>query len=310
MELTEFLSTLQEFLNLRLFDLQNTPVTIMSFVVFFVFLSFFLFLGAFVRRMLNGKVLDRFNIDSGLKYTLSRMSQYIIVIIGLLLSFQFLGIDLTGLAVIFGLLSVGIGFGLQNVTANFISGLIVMFERPITIGDRVEVGGVEGDVIEINIRSTKIRTLNNISIIVPNTEFVSNNVINYSHGDTSFRLDINVGVSYSSDLNTVLKALNDVADEHPKIMKNPPHQVHLTEFGDSSWDMQLRVWVPNVKERYILRNELHQAIVRKFAEMNIEIPFPQRDLHFRSGVPVPVDTNRVEGDSGSKPHKSNDYDNE
>lgn len=310
MELTEFLSTLQEFLNLRLFDLQNTPVTIMSFVVFFVFLSFFLFLGAFVRRMLNGKVLDRFNIDSGLKYTLSRMSQYIIVIIGLLLSFQFLGIDLTGLAVIFGLLSVGIGFGLQNVTANFISGLIVMFERPITIGDRVEVGGVEGDVIEINIRSTKIRTLNNISIIVPNTEFVSNNVINYSHGDTSFRLDINVGVSYSSDLNTVLKALNDVADEHPKIMKNPPHQVHLTEFGDSSWDMQLRVWVPNVKERYILRNELHQAIVRKFAEMNIEIPFPQRDLHVRSGVPVPVDTNRVEGDSGSKPHKSNDYDNE
>lgn len=310
MELTEFFSTLQEFLNLRLFDLQNTPVTIMSFVVFFVFLSFFLFLGAFVRRMLNGKVLDRFNIDSGLKYTLSRMSQYIIVIIGLLLSFQFLGIDLTGLAVIFGLLSVGIGFGLQNVTANFISGLIVMFERPITIGDRVEVGGVEGDVIEINIRSTKIRTLNNISIIVPNTEFVSNNVINYSHGDTSFRLDINVGVSYSSDLNTVLKALNDVADEHPKIMKNPPHQVHLTEFGDSSWDMQLRVWVPNVKERYILRNELHQAIVRKFAEMNIEIPFPQRDLHVRSGVPVPVDTNRVEGDSGSKPHKSNDYDNE
>lgn len=289
MELSEFLTTLQEFLNLRLFDLQNTPVTIMSFVVFFVFLTFFLFLGAFVRRLLSGKVLDRFNMEAGLKYTLSRMSQYLIVIIGVLLSFQFLGIDLTGLAFIFGLLSVGIGFGLQNVTANFISGLIVMFERPITIGDRVEVGGIEGDVIEINIRSTKIRTLNNISIIVPNTEFVSNNVINYSHGDSSFRLDINVGVSYSSDLKTVLKALNEVAEQHPKIMRNPPHQVHLREFGDSSWDMQLRVWVPNVKERYVLRNELHQAIVYKFAELNIEIPFPQRDLHVRSSVPLPVD---------------------
>jgi len=303
MELTEFLTALQEFLNLRLFDLQNQPVTIMSFLVFFIFLSLFLFLGAFVRRMLSGKVLDRFNIESGLKYTLSRMSQYVIVVIGILLSFQFLGIDLTGLAVIFGLLSVGIGFGLQNVTANFISGLIVMFERPITIGDRVEVAGVEGDVIEINIRSTKIRTLNNISIIVPNTEFVSNNVINYSHGDSSFRLDINVGVSYSSDLNTVLKALDEVANEHSKIMKNPPHQVHLTEFGDSSWDMQLRVWVPNVKERYILRNELHQAIVHKFAKMNIEIPFPQRDLHVRSSVPLPVDAKHKQSDSGPESEK-------
>lgn len=289
MEFTEFLSAVQEFLNLRLFDLQNTPVTIMSLVVFIVFLSFFIFLGIFVRRLLSGKILDRLNMDSGLKYTLSRMSQYLIVVIGILLSFQFLGIDLTGLAVIFGLLSVGIGFGLQNVTANFISGLIVMFERPITIGDRVEVGGIEGDVTEINIRSTKIRTLNNTSIIVPNTEFVSNNVINYSHGESTFRLDINVGVSYSSNLDTVLKALNEVAEEHPKIMRTPPHQVHLSEFGDSSWDMHLRVWIPNVKERYILRNELHQAIVRKFADMGIEIPFPQRDLHVRSSVSLPVD---------------------
>lgn len=289
MEISEFLSAVQEFLNLRLFDLQNTPVTIMSLVVFIVFLSFFIFLGVFVRRLLSGKILDRFNMDSGLKYTLSRMSQYLIVVIGILLSFQFLGIDLTGLAVIFGLLSVGIGFGLQNVTANFISGLIVMFERPITIGDRVEVGGIEGDVTEINIRSTKIRTLNNISIIVPNTEFVSNNVINYSHGESTFRLDINVGVSYSSDLDTVLRALNEVAEEHPKIMRTPPHQVHLSGFGDSSWDMHLRVWIPNVKERYIVRNELHQAIVRKFADLKVEIPFPQRDLHVRSSVSLPID---------------------
>lgn len=282
---------------MRLFDLQNTPVTIMSVVVFIVFLTFFIFLGAFVRRLLSGKILDRFNMEAGLKYTLSRMSQYFIVVIGILLSFQFLGIDLTGLAVIFGLLSVGIGFGLQNVTANFIAGLIVMFERPITIGDRVEVGGIEGDVTEINIRSTKIRTLNNISIIVPNTEFVSNNVINYSHGEITFRLDVNVGVSYSSDLDTVLKALNEVAEEHPKIMRIPPHQVHLSGFGDSSWDMHLRVWIPNVKERYIVRNELHQAIVRKFAELKVEIPFPQRDLHVRSSVSLPIDNLKTEKNS-------------
>lgn len=288
MEWTDILSAIQDFLNLRLFNLQDSPVTIMSLLIFIIFLSAFLFLGAFVRRFLRGKFLDKFQIDSGLKYTLSRVAQYIIVVLGVLISFQFVGIDLTSLAVIFGLLSVGIGFGLQNITANFISGLIIMFERPISVGDRVEVDGIEGDVTEISIRSTKIRTLNNISIIVPNSKFVENNVVNYSHGDPTFRLDIKVGVSYSSDLDTVLKALNEVAEEHPKVMKIPNHQVHLTEFGDSSWDMQLRVWISNVKDRYAFRNEFNQAIVRKFAEYEIEIPFPQRDLHVRSTVDLPI----------------------
>lgn len=112
-------------------------------------------------------------------------------------------------------------------------------------------------------------------------------MINYSHGDSTFRLDINVGVAYSSNLDTVLKALNEVAAEHPKVMNFPKYQVHLTEFGDSAWEMQLRVWIPNVKDRYILRNELNQAIVRKFADYSIEIPFPQRDLHVRSSVELP-----------------------
>lgn len=284
MELSDYIEQLREFLNLRLFTLQDDPVTIMSLIIFLFFISLFLFLGIFTRKILRGGFLDRFDIDPGLQYTLARVSQYIIVVIGFLISFQFVGIDLSSLAVIFGLLSVGIGFGLQNITANFISGLIIMFERPISVGDRVDVAGVEGDVTEINIRSTKIHTLNNISIIVPNTQFVENNVVNYSHGNPTFRLDVNVGVSYSSDLDTVLKALNEVAQEHPKVMKNPKHEVHLTEFGDSAWNMQLRVWMPNVKDRYILKNELNQAIVRKFNDHDIEIPFPQRDLHFRSDL--------------------------
>lgn len=281
-------TSIQDFLNMNLFSLKDTPVTIMSLVIFIVFLTFFMFLGGAVRRFMQGKFLDKFEIESGLKYTLSRVAQYIVVILGVLISFQFVGIDLTSLAVVFGLLSVGIGFGLQNVTSNFISGLIIMFERPISVGDRVEVDDIEGDVIEISIRSTKVRTINNISIIVPNSKFVENNVVNYSHGDPSFRLDINVGVSYASDLDAVLKALNEVADEHPKALDHPEHQVHLVEFGDSAWDMQLRVWIANVKDRYRLRNELHQAIVRKFNEYEIEIPFPQRDLHVRSTVDVPV----------------------
>ena len=287
MELQDILSAAQDILEIEIFSVQGDPVTVGSLTVFFFFFIGFLILGSIVRRVLQGKILERFDLAPGIQFTLARVTQYVIVVLGVLISFQFLEINLTSLAVIFGLLSVGIGFGLQNITANFISGLIIMFERPISVGDRVEVDGKEGDVTEINIRSTKIRTLNNTSIIVPNTKFVENDVINYSHGDSTFRLDINVGVAYSSNLDTVLKALNEVAAEHPKVMNFPKYQVHLTEFGDSAWEMQLRVWIPNVKDRYILRNELNQAIVRKFADYSIEIPFPQRDLHVRSSVELP-----------------------
>lgn len=291
---SEIISTIHDLLTTTLFQLKETPVTFLSILIFLGFLTAFAIAGGVAKRILHKSVLPRFEIESGLRYTLARVTQYIIVSIGVLISFQFVGIDLSSLAVIFGLLSVGIGFGLQNITSNFISGLIVLFERPISVGDRVSVGGVEGDIIEINIRATKIRTLNNISIIVPNSEFVSSNVINYSHGDPTYRLDLSVGVSYNSDLDVVLKALQEVIDEHDEILSYPESQIHLTEFGDSSWNMQIRVWIPDVKRYPITRNELNQAIVHKFREHKIEIPFPQRDLHMRSSVPLPVE-NKEQG---------------
>lgn len=273
-----------DLLQVQLFTIQNTPVTFLKLVIFVLLIIGFSFLASFVKRMLNNRVLPKFVKDSGLRYTLSRMSQYVVVVIGVFISFQFLGINMTGLAVIFGFLSVGIGFGLQNITSNFISGLIVLFERPISVGDRVSVNNIEGDIQEINIRSTKVKTLDNISIIVPNSEFVSKDVINFSHGDPTYRLSVDVGVSYSSDLDKVLKALNEVAEESDDVMENPSHDVQLRNFGDSSWDMKLFVWIPDVKKRYNVLNNLNQAIVRKFAEYEIEIPFPQRDLHVRSGL--------------------------
>lgn len=288
MSWTDVLVYIQRILDFVLFHIKDTPVTVMSVFIFLLFITGFILLGIFVRRALNRRILRRFKIDEGTSYTLSRITQYTIIVIGALISFQFIGIDLSGLAVIFGLLSVGIGFGLQNVTSNFISGLIILFERPISIGDRVMVGDVEGDVIEINIRATKIRTMNNISIIVPNSEFVSKNVINYSHGDPTYRLDIEVGVSYNSDLDTVLRCLDEVAEENSDIRDEPEHQVHLISFGDSSWNMQLRTWISEVKDYPRIRNELNQAVVHKFREQGVEIPFPQRDLHVRSSVDLPV----------------------
>lgn len=284
----DLFSYINEVLNFTIFQIKETPVTVLSLLIFILFITGFILIGTVVRKALNRKILRRFKIDEGTSYTLSRITQYTIILVGALISFQFIGIDLSGLAVIFGLLSVGIGFGLQNVTANFISGLIILFERPISVGDRVMVGDIEGDVIEINIRSTMIRTLNNISIIVPNSEFVSKDVINYSHGDPTFRVDVEVGVAYGSDLETVLRCLYEVAEECENVQKRPKAQVHLVSFGDSSWNMQLRAWIADVKKHPAVRNEINQAIVRKFRANGVEIPYPQRDLHVRSTVELPV----------------------
>jgi small-conductance mechanosensitive channel len=209
------------------------------------------------------------------------------MVTGTVVAFQFIGLNLSGLAVIFGFLSVGIGFGLQNITSNFVSGIILLFERPIRIGDRVTVGDTEGDVVAINMRSTTIRSLRNITIIVPNSEFISSQVVNWSHGDPKVRLDVPVGVSYNSDLDTVINALYEVGKENVDIMDDPKPEVLFDEFGDSSWNLKLRAWLKNPYDYYRIRSSINSDIVRKFRHYGIEIPYPQRDLHVRSPLPVP-----------------------
>lgn len=299
MELTRVISDVASWLDrimrFRLFEINQTEITPSSLILFLVILFVFYLVSRFLNRGVLRKILVKTQIDQGLQYTMIRIAHYIIMGIGALVAFQFIGIDLSGLAVIFGLLSVGIGFGLQNVTSNFISGLILLFERPIKVGDRVTVGETEGEVMAINMRSTTILSLNNIAIIVPNSEFVSSRVTNWSHGDPKIRLDIRVGVSYGSDLETVIRSLQEVADEHPGVLKVPEPDVLLDGFGDSSWNMRLRVWISNPKRHYVIRSEINCAIVGKFREYGVEIPFPQRDLHLRSPLPVPIGRGRSEG---------------
>jgi small-conductance mechanosensitive channel len=150
------------------------------------------------------------------------------------------------------------------------------------------VGDVEGDVEEISMRATKVRTLNNISIIVPNSQFTSSNIVNWSYGDPRIRLDIEVGVSYGSDLDLVLKSLKEVALENTRVLKDPEPDVLLREFGESSWNMRLRLWIDTPEGHHQMRSGINCAIVRKFRDNGIEIPFPQRDLHVRSPLPLPL----------------------
>ena len=286
------LALIERILNMKLFEVNNKSITLVSLIMFVVVLCAFGLLARFLRRVLVAKVLARLEIEEGTRYNLMRLTQYVVMIIGVIVAFQFIGIDLSGLAVIFGLLSVGIGFGLQNITSNFVAGLILLFERPIKVGDRVTVGDTEGDVMEINIRSTTIRSLQNIAIIVPNSEFVSATVINWSHGDTKIRLEIDVGVSYRSDLDTVLRVLQEVAEANPEVLHRG--------FGDSAWNMQVRAWIDNPKRYHQVRSALNCAIVHKFRANGIEIPFPQRDLHVRSPLPVPaLTTLKEDGNVGS-----------
>lgn len=283
MTTNEVLDLISQIFEFALFEINQTPITILSIVMFFLVLVVFIFSSILIRRFVLNPIFERMEIESGLRFTMTRTIHYVVMTIGIVVSFQFIGIDLSGLAVIFGLLSVGIGFGLQNIASNFISGLILLFERPIQIGDRVTVGDTEGDVEAINIRSTMIRSLNNISIIVPNSEFISGRVTNWSHGDTKIRVFVAVGVSYNSDLEMVVNTLKEIANNHPKVLKTPEVDVLLTSFGDSAWNMTLRIWIMEPQEHYEVTSEINMEIVRKFRERNIEIPFPQRDIHIKSG---------------------------
>lgn len=287
MKFAEIIGYMDRVMRFKLFQVHQTPVTVFSLFMFAVVIIIFLTLSRVLCRIFLKRLLDRMRLEEGTQYNLLRLTHYLIMLTGALVSFQFIGIDLSGLMVVFGLLSVGIGFGLQNVTSNFISGLILLIERPIKVGDRVSIGETEGDVLEINMRSTTIRSLNNISIIVPNSEFVSSKVVNWSHRDLKVRLDIDVGVSYGSDLEKVLKVLREVADENEEVLKTPPPEVLHLGFGDSSWNMRLRAWIADPKRHPVVRSEIHCAVVRKFRLNNIEIPFPQRDLHIRSPLPLP-----------------------
>ena len=200
------------------------------------------------------------------------------------------GVDFTGLAILFSALSVGIGFGLQNVVNNFVSGLILLFERPIKSGDWVSVGSTEGHVKKIRIRSTLIQTLDRADVIVPNSELISAQVTNWMLRDKIGRVKVAIGVAYGSDTALVKKLLLEVAQTHEDVLNAPgEHKPTVTfqDFGASSLDFSLRVFIPDIERRFIVASDLRFAIDAIFRENNIEIPFPQRDLHLRSSeVPV------------------------
>jgi small-conductance mechanosensitive channel len=266
--------------------INQRPLTITSFLVAILVFLIFIFLSWVLRKIARTRIFPKYKLDEGIQLVILRVTHYVLVGLGIIVAVQSIGLNLTSLAVVFGLLSVGIGFGLQHVASNFISGLIILFERPIKIGDRVTIGDVWGDVVNISLRATLIRTVDNITIIVPNSEFISSQVINWSHRDPKVRIHIPVGVAYGSDVPLVISSLLEVARNHPEVMEDPPPKVWFNEFGNSSLNFELLAWTLDPKKRPDIISDLNKGIDEIFRKNKVVIPFPQRDLHIRSSVPI------------------------
>jgi len=265
-----------------LFKIQDVGITISHLVVAVVVVICSLLVSRLIRSALQKHLFNKLDIDQGLQYALLRFIHYVIVIIGFYIGLKTVNIPLGAIIGLFAVIGVGIGFGLQNLTSNFISGVILLLERPVKVGDRLEMNEVWGDVKRISLRTTLIETPDNIAIIVPNSKLLENEVINYSYGDPKIRLRIPVGIAYGSDCEKATQLLKDVAKRNERVLNNPAPKVWFREFGDSSLNFLLLCWIPTSTIKFDVVSELNYAIDRAFRDNQIEIPFPQRDLHLRS----------------------------
>ncbi len=234
------------------------------------------------QKLFIDKVLVRRHVEKGIRLSIGRLVHYAFIFAGFLLAISILGIEITKLTIMLSALGVGIGFGLQGAVNNLVSGLILLFERPIRVGDFIELGGIWSEVRRIGLRSTTVQTFDSSDVIIPNADLISNQVTNWTLSNRRRRIDIPVGVAYGSDISLVMETLMACAGGNPMLAETPGPQVLFLRFGESSLDFELRVFVSEVRNSMNVISELHQEIDRRFREAKIEIAFPQRDLHVRS----------------------------
>jgi len=275
------------FLNTELFKLGEKSVTPATLALIVVVIVTSIVAARMASSFLRRRILSRTSMDVGQQDSISRLVGYAVTLIGWLIGLNQL-VDLTSLNVLVGALGVGVGFGLQTIVHNFVSGLIILFERPFQIGHRVEVDGTTGRVQQIGARSTTIVTNDNIAMVVPNSKFIEERVINWNlGGDRRVRFKVPVGVGYGSEPRQVERLLLEVASKNPDVLADPEPTVLFMGFGESSLDFELRVWTDTVYERpSAFKSPLYFAIWDILKANGIEIPFPQRDLHVKEPIRI------------------------
>jgi potassium-dependent mechanosensitive channel len=266
-------------------DIAGVEIRVTRLIVGALILAGVVLFSRMVSRLLQRRIARQAYLDPGLRYTLGRLSQYLIMVLGVLLALKVaFSLDLTSIAVIFTALSVGIGFGLQYIAADIASGFILLFERPVRVGDRITIGEDEGDVQSINLRTTVVVTNDRVSIIVPNSRLVRERLINWSYGDPRARISIHIGVATDSDVNLVTETLLKAAQDVDNVLKDPPPKVQFLKFGDYSLDFRLLVWTNRPRLHAQIRSDINYRIEKLFREARIEIPFPQTELRLRDGT--------------------------
>ncbi|MDR4462992.1 MAG: mechanosensitive ion channel [Nitrospira sp.] len=281
----ELLEPFGTFTKIPLYSVGDTTITLGTMLYLTVLVVALFYITGKLKTWIVEGLLLRSQVELGVRHAVGNIVRMVFLALGLIIILQTAGINLSSLTVLFGALGIGVGFGLQGVTNNFVSGIILLLERPIKVGDRIEVGNVNGDVINISPRATTIVTNDNIAIIVPNADFISSKVVNWSYTNRNVRFNFPVGVSYGSDPEQVRSVLLEVARAHHGVLKEPGPSVLFDSFGDSALNFVLRVWTRDFSTvPGVLRSELYFAISRAFKEQGIEIPFPQRDLHIKSGT--------------------------
>jgi small-conductance mechanosensitive channel len=271
------------FLSTRLFRVGETAVTVSSLLLALAILIASLVLSRLARSFVADRLLGRTRLAVGTRYAIGRVFGYVILALGILVALQPLGVNATTLAVFGGALGIGIGFGLQDVVKNFVAGLIILVERPVQVGDSIEIDDVVGTVTEVRARATVLRTNDDIYLIVPNSKFISETVVNRSFGKRQVRYSIPVGVAYGTDSKAVEEALLEAAARSENVLREPPPRVWFREFGESSLNFELLCWTSKLLHSAgAFRSELNHLVYDSLRGRGIEIPFPQRDVHIRS----------------------------
>ena len=281
-------STLQKILATLARGPSLGPVTLSPLAIFLAGISIWLArkLSRFIRLVLETRIFHRRHWDLGIQHTISNSIHYSLMTLGIIVALGFLGINYANLAIIAGGLGVGIGFGLQNIVNNFLSGLILLFERPIKVGDLLVIDGQWGRVKEIRVRSTVFQAVDRSVLIIPNSDLISNKILNWTfYGRGPIRLTLKVGVAYGSNVHEVTKIIDQVCRQNHRVLLDPPPQIFFNAYGDSSLDFTIWIFVRTPDDRVPATHELNAAIFDAFNQQGVEFPYPQLDVHLRSACP-------------------------
>jgi potassium-dependent mechanosensitive channel len=272
------LETILDYLREPLVVLSGTQISALTVLTAILIVIVAKILSVVIGRSIE-RVLATREIDKGVRFAAGRITRYVIILIGIFVAIGTLGIDTSAIMGAAAVLLVGIGFGLQKLAENFISGLLVLLERPVRKGDFIDAGGVLGVVDDIGLRATRVTSRDGVQVIVPNSHLMSNIVVNYSQPSHERRFQIDIGVAYGTDLEMAAKVIVDVAKAEPKVLDTPSPEVRHMGFGDNAINLVLLVWIAEAYEDLIVGSRLRFALDKAFREHKISIPFPQRDVH-------------------------------